>query len=980
MKTLNAKRIATIVAGAALLGLGAAFAGPITIGNIPIISASGQPLVQIVIGSSAQPIDGVSAGNIAAAIGNLAYASVPVTATVNQSQAASVLKVSVSSSKGATVTNQQVWLNESGSTSTSGSFQFGALIGSVLNGAIILSSLQYTKQLQSGTGTQYAYQESNSLTLSPAASPYSTVNYVPVSNPPLASSNGGGITFSTFQAGTTFDNVMEITNAQLPALLSNYGGSGETEILWLTGFPVYNQQSGVNQFQLLSSGGAYQVTFNKPIFWLTGSGAKNINVPIQLLKTNWTIINETPPGKTIGSQNFVNGGQLFLATSLATIQTVYVGQNITAAPFKVQLTDLGQPNTGGVSQASINVYYNNLLTNTSQIYPGNTQKFNISGQTLYVNVNSTFAGLYAYQKWAKMQLYSNVYKIQDGKVFNQTTNPGWQVKLLWTNTTSTTAQNANSLQSIILFNTSATSLNPGQSFNFVQNPVAYKLTFIGDQLGSGNFDTVTATTSQTSSLQYQNLGTGGGVGYPNPTNITEPAQLLTVTSGIPNAFSYAGQSSGSVQYLLTPYQLVEQNNAAGVTAPTNTQIALVYTSNTGATWITSTYQLTGTVSGWPTSSATSAVSAPFAFSGNSATTGNIVTTTQLFYNITAITLNNKALPGTGFSIEVIEANAVTNAPLATLTTYTPGILYTIAGKAWQGINLGNVIYNQQNGQPTSTFLLKQLANPLNVAGQVGNYFTYSMGEIAVPTNTAAVDYMSFQLMNSTSGIQALGSSPIFQLNYSLSGTKNNVTYTSTIGTLINAPPGFRTERGSKVAIISPNTDTFSIAKTVDTLQFAVATAATAISGKSYKLWGPYGVGQATNIANVSIGKVNATVILAPGATYNITGIGNIQAIPSVSSATTPVLLKSLSGSAPLVVLDSQAAATPQSNYILIGSGFVNSLSQQLQVSQNITFTPSSQPIAQAYGTNRILIAGFYGNQTQAAADNFINQLYAQATV
>jgi hypothetical protein len=91
MKSLNGKRIAAVAAGAALLGLGLAFAGPVSFQNVPIISNSGQPVVQVVIGSTAKPSDGAAAANIAAAIGNLAYTSVPVTATVNMTQAAKVL-------------------------------------------------------------------------------------------------------------------------------------------------------------------------------------------------------------------------------------------------------------------------------------------------------------------------------------------------------------------------------------------------------------------------------------------------------------------------------------------------------------------------------------------------------------------------------------------------------------------------------------------------------------------------------------------------------------------------------------------------------------------------------------------------------------------------------------------------------------------------------------------------------------------------
>ncbi|MGC8694568.1 MAG: S-layer protein, partial [Candidatus Micrarchaeia archaeon] len=117
------------------------------------------------------------------------------------------------------------------------------------------------------------------------------------------------------------------------------------------------------------------------------------------------------------------------------------------------------------------------------------------------------------------------------------------------------------------------------------------------------------------------------------------------------------------------------------------------------------------------------------------------------------------------------------------------------------------------------------------------------------------------------------------------------------------------------------------------------------------------------------------VSVSKNANYTISGISNIKATPSVTTATEPVLLKNLTTS-PLVVLDSQA--NPNSNLILIGSGYVNSLSKTLQAQENITLTPSA-PIMQAYGTDRILIAGYYANQTMAAANNFIEQLYALAS-
>ncbi len=222
---------------------------------------------------------------------------------------------------------------------------------------------------------------------------------------------------------------------------------------------------------------------------------------------------------------------------------------------------------------------------------------------------------------------------------------------------------------------------------------------------------------------------------------------------------------------------------------------------------------------------------------------------------------------------------------------------------------------------------------------------------------------------------------MFQLNYSVSatgaaGTKNNATYTSNTGTgtSFNVQTGFRTEKGSKLVSITPTLVTVNLAKIQDWLQFSVTQSnSTTSATRSYATYGPYGVGQATNIPNVSIGKVNATIKVGT-ANFIVSGIANLTATPSVASATQPVWLKNLT-TTPLVVLDSQANSG--SNLILIGSGFVNTLSSQLQSAYNISVTPTTQ-ITQAYGTNRVLIAGYNANQTNAAGNSFINQLYAQA--
>jgi hypothetical protein len=90
----------------------------------------------------------------------------------------------------------------------------------------------------------------------------------------------------------------------------------------------------------------------------------------------------------------------------STLSKVPVGGNLTSGSFTVQLQNLGVANSNGISPAAIAIYYNGTPTqNVTSILPPSTVKFKINGKTLYVTVNQTYSGYYAYQKWAMMALY-----------------------------------------------------------------------------------------------------------------------------------------------------------------------------------------------------------------------------------------------------------------------------------------------------------------------------------------------------------------------------------------------------------------------------------------------------------------------------------------------------------------------------------------------------------------------------------------------
>jgi hypothetical protein len=358
-----------------------------------------------------------------------------------------------------------------------------------------------------------------------------------------------------------------------------------------------------------------------------------------------------------------------------------------------------------------------------------------------------------------------------------------------------------------------------------------------------------------------------------------------------------------------------------------------------------------------------------------------------FYNITSIALQTRALPGP-ITVNVVANSIVTGSTsnvvvLGSLTNAfgnDAGIYYSQSSPSYDAMVSAvsyPVTYNPQNGQLQSTFNIKNtFPSPVPTAAGLEQYYTYTMNEIAVPANSAAVDSFAFGIVNSSAGA---GASPLFQLNYSAStsntpGNRLNMTYTSSTASTMLAQVGFRSERGSKVASITPSVVTVDLAKTPDYLNFAIGPANSTVKTVGISTIGPFGIGQSvTGFANLSVAKINATPVLSGQSTYSITGVANINATPSVSMATEPVLLKNMT--TPLVVLDS--AANPASNLILVGSGYVNALSAQLQKAYNISMTPTQQ-VMQAYGTDRVLVAGYYANQTTAAANAFIAQLYAQA--
>lgn len=82
MKGINLKKIGAIVAGATILASSVAFAGGLMYQNTELVNENGEPLAKVIVGTGSQAVDGVVAAAISNKMANEAYKSATLTAEV----------------------------------------------------------------------------------------------------------------------------------------------------------------------------------------------------------------------------------------------------------------------------------------------------------------------------------------------------------------------------------------------------------------------------------------------------------------------------------------------------------------------------------------------------------------------------------------------------------------------------------------------------------------------------------------------------------------------------------------------------------------------------------------------------------------------------------------------------------------------------------------------------------------------------------
>ncbi|MGC8608219.1 MAG: hypothetical protein ACP5L5_11760, partial [Vulcanisaeta sp.] len=212
---------------------------------------------------------------------------------------------------------------------------------------------------------------------------------------------------------------------------------------------------------------------------------------------------------------------------------------------------------------------------------------------------------------------------------------------------------------------------------------------------------------------------------------------------------------------------------------------------------------------------------------------SVTSTGSFFNNITNIQLSYP-LPSPGVTVEVY-ASANTQTPvtdstnnvlLATLTYYGPALTYTQPGTNYNLISSSlSATYSGESGFSTPM----TLATAAPAAKGPTQYFNFYYPEYDLPTSSSLASSIVLQITNaSTTTPPSVGSS-LYYLNYTPAlGVSGAISYTSSQSGSkpVKAPAGFRTERGSYVASITPTQVTYDMAKSVDMLQFVVGPAST----------------------------------------------------------------------------------------------------------------------------------------------------------
>jgi hypothetical protein len=208
---------------------------------------------------------------------------------------------------------------------------------------------------------------------------------------------------------------------------------------------------------------------------------------IKLFNDYWHIINMDPPGTDVtNDDDRVSGGSITLAKEAA-YGIISVGEQLTTEDYYVQLDDISVGTGAGFAHPAIVSLIDKStgeVVEQTQINPGNTEDMGPSDE-IAVHIYQTAPGITLTSKWAELAVYSEEWELDDGDEIED--NEDWFISLYWKNrdgaaadaTTDGSEEDPDNLREIVFYNDDSFELSEGETYNIMDDPVAFDLTYDG---------------------------------------------------------------------------------------------------------------------------------------------------------------------------------------------------------------------------------------------------------------------------------------------------------------------------------------------------------------------------------------------------------------------------------------------------------------------------------------------------------------------
>jgi len=442
VKSINAKKIAAVTFGAALLGASFVAAAPIMYKNTQIINEQGKPVVKVVVGANAKASDGVAAANIAAVIGSLAYQSKTVSAKLVGTPTCTVTGTGTGTCP---VTDKKVTLEITtpGTATVAGGYGFKTYGYGFIDGDTTEDNQNYDgtkpKKIKGEDMAALADYRSSISSVSGAFTETQEIHVLQTSDYPKFDSDEKKyyINLHTINYTMKFDH-------------DTFGG-----------IPICVKES-----ELISGACSDDNKIDRQ------------RLKIKFLGEEWII------------SEIVNGTSVKLAKEASPAKIIYAGQSIEAGAYKVTLADLTIPYGNTSSQAIIQVYdENNQLVKEDTVPAGLTKDITLpNGDKISLHVYKVAPGLTT-AKWAEMAVFANELELKNGSKIDDDMNKNWTVTLGWSTYAGSSTSN-NILESITLSRTDFDDVFEGQSVNIIESPAPYQFNFAGWTLTDAQRDTL----------------------------------------------------------------------------------------------------------------------------------------------------------------------------------------------------------------------------------------------------------------------------------------------------------------------------------------------------------------------------------------------------------------------------------------------------------------------------------------------------------